>query len=56
MNAEEITKYVKSGAIILSAFGVALDPEQIKAIGVVAGLIYGIISAFEGWKFKRRQK
>jgi hypothetical protein len=53
MNAEQLAKYVKSGAVLLSVFGVAIEPAQIEIIAAAAGIVYGVVSALEAKYFKK---
>ena len=53
MNAEEITKYVKAAAILAGALGVNVEPQDFITIGSAAGIIYGFITAIEGYFFKK---
>lgn len=56
INSEQAAKYIKAGAVLLSAIGVTISPEDADKLAAGAGVMYSVISTLEAIFFKKTKK
>lgn len=56
MNSEQVAKYIKAGAVLLSAIGVTISPADADKLAAGVGVIYATVSTLEAIFFKKTKK